>query len=115
MDKFEADLKKIPLAEPSLELRDRIFGINKERYFLKKIVFARLPVSWAAAIAVLMWLLGAFTSQLLQEAKLPANTVVNVQIIKSDSGANAFDFTSQPAANFLPGKLTVDIKSGEVF
>ena len=116
MNDFEQKLKAIPLARPSSELRERVFGSIKRGHKISRLVFYRLPLGWAAAIAVFMWILGAYTSMAIERAKSPANTVVNVQIIKSESGRNAFDFTTQPSSRLLPGELTVDVEpAGEVF
>lgn len=112
MDDFELRLKSVPLAKPSAETKTRIFGPGPGRPMLIEIFQHRIPVGWAAVLALFTGLAGLYLSQWLRPpATLPSKAVM-VQIIRAPSDRNIFDFT-EPAADFLPGELTVRMQNPE--
>ncbi|MHC4474041.1 MAG: hypothetical protein ACYTEL_00240 [Planctomycetota bacterium] len=110
MDDFELRLKSVPLAKPPTEMKTRIFGPEPDRPMLVDIFRFRVPVAWAAVFALFTGLAGMYLSQWLRPPTptLPAQTIT-VQIMKSPSDRNIFDFT-EPAADFLPGELTLRVQ-----
>ena len=111
MDDFEAQLKRLPLARPSEGFRRRIFGDKPGGSWFVGLLRQRIPVGWAAAFALATGVAGMSGSQMWGgEAAAPLQRVVHVQIIKSPSDRNLFDFT-EPAEHFMPGKLTVNVQA----
>ena len=108
MDDFELRLKRVRVSRPSGELKKRIFG---ERSGIISIFRRRIPLGWAALIALFAGLMGMYISPWLRPAPLPAKAVI-VQIIKAPSERNPFDFT-EATAEFMPGELTVKVKAPE--
>jgi len=104
MDDFELQLKRIPLAKPPGNLRERIFASEAGGPRILAILRRRVPLGWAAVFALLTGLGGMYLSHWLRPAQLPSTAVI-VQIIKSPSERNPFNFT-EPAADWLPGEFT---------
>lgn len=119
MDDFEARLKRLPLAKPSEDMRRRIFEDKpgplvfwqrqKRRWFVG-LFRRRIPVGWAAVFALAAGIAGMFGSQMWGEETVPLQPVVHVQIIRSPSDRNLFDFTV-PAEDFMPGELIVEVQA----
>ena len=111
MDDFEAQLKRLPLAKPSEGMRRRIFGDRPGGSWFVGIFSRRIPVGWAAAFALAAGIAGMSGSQMWGGgAAAPLQPVVHVQIIRSPSDRNLFDFTV-PAKDFMPGELTVNVQA----
>ena len=111
MDDFEARLKSVPLAKPSADIKRRIFGTEPGRSRLIGIFRRRIPLGWAAAFALLTGIAGMSGSRMWGGgAAAPLQPVVYVQIIKSPSDRNLFDFTI-PAEDFMQGELTVNVQA----
>lgn len=111
MDDFEAQLKSLPLARPSEGMRRRIFGDKPGESWFAGIFSRRIPVGWAAAFALAAGIVGMSGSRMWGGgAAAPLQPVVHVQIIKSPSDRNLFDFT-EPAEDFMPGELTVNVQA----
>jgi hypothetical protein len=111
MDDFEAQLKRLPLAKPSEGMRRRIFGDRPGESWFVGIFSRRISVGWAAAFALAAGIAGMSGSQMWSgKAAAPLQPVVHVQIIKSPSDRNLFDFT-EPAKDFMPGELTVNVQA----
>jgi hypothetical protein len=105
MDDFELRLKRIPLAKPPGDMKDRIFASEPGGPRVLAIFRRRVPLGWAAMFAVLTGLAGMSLSQWLRPpASLPEQPVI-VQIIKAPSERNPFNF-AEPAADWLGGELT---------
>ena len=111
MEDLERKLQSLSPAGPSAELRSRIFGTAVHGGTLGVFLRKRIPLGWAAVLAVGMGIIGMTASQLLWrgEQRQPRATTVQVNIVEPPSGRNAFDF-SEPAAQFLPGKLSVSVE-----
>ena len=111
MDDFEARLKSVPLAKPSADMKRRIFGTGPGLSRLIGVFRRRIPLGWAAAFALLTGIAGMSGSRMWGGgAAAPLQPVVYVQIIKSPSDRNLFDFTV-PAEDFMPGELTVNVQA----
>ena len=65
MDRFEEQLKQLPLCGPSMDLRRRIFGeYSREKVFVR--MFARrIPMGWAASLALAAGLMGVTFSNIV--------------------------------------------------
>jgi len=110
MEDFELQLKKVPLAKPPGNLKERIFASEPGRPRIIAVFRRRVPLGWAALFAVLTGLAGMSASQWVRSAAPPEKTViVQSYIIKAPSEQNPFDF-SEPAADFLPGELSVKVE-----
>jgi hypothetical protein len=106
MDDFEAQLKTLPLARPSEDMRRRIFGDKPGGWWFVGVFRRRIPLGWAALFALFAGIAGMFGSQYWKTAPAPPlQRAVHVQIIKAASDRNIFDFT-EPAADFMQGDLT---------
>lgn len=112
MDEFEHRLKSIALAKPSEGVKRRVFGDRPSGSWFVWAFRQRIPLGWAAVFALITGLAGMFMSQLWSGPAAVPSKVLNVQIIKAPSERNLFDFT-EPAAEFLPGDLTVKIETPE--
>lgn len=111
MDDFEIRLKSVPLARPSPDMKTRIFGTGSSRPRLIDVFRRRIPLGWAALFALFAGLAGMFASQIWsRKAVAPPQPVVYVQIIRSPSDRNMFDFTV-PAEDFMQGELTVNVQA----
>ncbi len=108
MDNFEKQLKSVALAGPDRDLRDRIFSQEPERVRFTDFFTRRIPVGWAAVLAISAGLFGMYTSDYLRMKSMPPR-VVNMKtfIITNSSQENPFDFTSDDEMlEFMDGKLT---------
>lgn len=121
MDDLERKLKTLSLGEPSAGLRDRIFSDEPAaapvRAIRPRLYARRIPLAWAAAVALFCSVAGygagAMRRPAAPAAAIPASTV-RVEVIKTTNPRNMFDFTA-PANDFLPGKVNVRVTShGEV-
>jgi len=111
MDDFETRLKRIPLAEPPVDLKKRIFGGGPKRFGILSFVRFRIPVGWAALFAIATGVLGMTATQWLgpaAESKIHRQT--EIRLIESASNRNMFDFSGSER-EFMPGKLTVNVES----
>jgi hypothetical protein len=109
MEAFERELKSVPLARPGNELRGRIFEQEPVRLRFSDFLSSRIPVGWAAVLAICAGLLGMYVTESKNRESMGPH-VVNVEkvIIEASSGENPFDFTSDDGMGyFLPGKMTV--------
>lgn len=111
MDDFELRLKTLRLATPPDDMKRRIFGDRPSESWFVAIVRRRIPLGWAAVIALVAGIAGMFGPQPWKtRAVPPLQPVVHVtQIIKSPSDRNLFDFT-EPAADWMPGELSVKVQ-----
>ncbi len=66
MDEMETKLRRLKVRRPSLELRARIFGADEESRSepqhrrssaTPRTSLPRIPLAWAAALAILIWAL----------------------------------------------------------
>jgi len=113
MERFERELKRLPVATPSPELKSRIFAAAPRANWLAAAFGRRIPLGWAAVFAVATGAAGMFLSQSIWAGRTSAAVpVVHVNIIKAASDRNLFDFTA-PAADFIPGELTVKVQPAE--
>ena len=113
MDDFELRLKRIPLAKPPGDMKERIFASEPGGPRVLAIFRSRVPLGWAAMFAVLTGLAGMSLSQWLRPAAVPGKpVVVQNYIIRAPSERNPFDFT-EAAVEFLPGELDVTVKPPE--
>jgi len=111
MDDFETRLKRLPLAEPPVDLKKKIFGTGPKRFGTLSFVRFRIPVGWAALFALATGILGMTVSQWLgpiAEGKIHRQT--EIRLIESASNMNMFDFSGSER-DFMPGKLTVNVES----
>jgi len=112
MDDFELRLKSVPLARPSDQMKRRIFGTGPGRPRITVVFRRRIPLGWAALIALFAGLAGMYIQKWVSgPTPLPSKEII-VQIIKAPSERNPFDFT-EPAADFMPGELTGRIETPE--
>jgi hypothetical protein len=111
MEDLELRLRTIPLAKPPSDMKRKIFGAEPSGPRILAIFRRRISLGWAAALALFAGLTGTYISPWLRPAPLPAKAVI-VQIIKAPSDRNVFDFT-EPAADFVPGELTVSVEPPE--
>jgi len=109
MDTFESRLKRLSLAKPSDELRNRIFATSHGRPGLNHIAGIHIPLSWAAVIALITGLVGMNLAQLLRPPLPATQEPGTVYIIQAPSEQNPFDFT-ETSAQFMPGELTVKVE-----
>ncbi|MHC4212480.1 MAG: hypothetical protein ACYSWP_03800 [Planctomycetota bacterium] len=108
MDNFEKQLKSVALAGPGRDLRDRIFSQQTDRIRFTDFLTRRIPVGWAAVLAISAGLFGMYMSDYLQMKSMEPR-VVNVKnfIITNRSQENPFDFTSDDGmGEFMRGELT---------
>ena len=111
MDDFERRLKMLPLAGPTEGMKRRIFGDRPGRLWFVEVFRLRIPLGWAAVFALFAGIAGMFGSQLVPSKPAPPlQPTVYVQIIKSPSDRNLFDFTI-PAEDFMQGELTVNVQA----
>ncbi|MHC4154657.1 MAG: hypothetical protein ACYST6_07015 [Planctomycetota bacterium] len=66
MDDFELRLKRIPLAKPPGDMKDRIFASEPGGPGVFAVFRRRVPLGWAAMFAVLTGLAGMSLSQWLR-------------------------------------------------
>jgi len=112
MDDFEIRLKRIPLAKPPRGMKKRIFDGKPSGLSIGAVLRRRVPLGWAALFAMATGLAGMSLAPWLRPGvPLPAK-VVTLQIVKSPSEHNLFDFTDT-AGEFLPGDLRVTVKPPE--
>ncbi|MHC4665578.1 MAG: hypothetical protein ACYS9T_06425 [Planctomycetota bacterium] len=113
MEDFELRLKRISLAKPPGDMKDKIFASEPGGPKILAVFRHRIPLGWAAAFAILTGLAGMSLSQLLRPAALPGKAVVmQTYIIKAPSEQNPFDFT-EASTEFMPGELTVKVREPE--
>ncbi|MHC4620613.1 MAG: hypothetical protein ACYTEQ_22935 [Planctomycetota bacterium] len=111
MEDLELRLRTIPLAKPPRDMKKRIFGTEPSGPRIFAIFRRRIPLGWAAALALFAGLTGTYVSPWLRPAPPPAKAVI-VQIIKAPSERNPFDFT-EAATEFMQGELDVTVKPPE--
>jgi hypothetical protein len=118
MDKFEKMLADLPLAKPSSDLRQRIFGgmaepVAERRWF-RDILRHGVPLAWAASIAIIAGLAGAMLVSRPGQTEKPmmmvsAEQTVTVQL---EADKNVFDFTSQKVESIYDD-VDVDVSVDE--
>jgi hypothetical protein len=111
MDDFELQLKRVALAKPPGDMKERIFGAEPSGPRIIGVFRRRIPLGWAAALALFAGSAGTYVSPWLRPAPPPAKAVI-VQIIKAPSERNPFDFT-EAATEFMQGELDVTVKPPE--
>jgi len=111
MDEFESRLKGLALSKPSEDVKQGIFLDSSRRPMLMDVFYFRVPLAWAALFALFMGLAGMYLSEFLRGSVEPVR-VVTVRVIEAPSAHNPFDFTGT-SADFLPGELTVEVKTPE--
>jgi hypothetical protein len=109
MDDFELQLKGIRLAQPSGDLKRRVFGRGGR---VVELFRWRMPLGWAAVLALFAGLLGMYLSQWLRGPEPASSRMVYVQIIEAPSERNLFDFT-EVGSGFMPGDMDVRVKTPE--
>jgi hypothetical protein len=88
-------------------MKRRIFGTGPGRPRITVVFRRRIPLGWAALIALFAGLAGMYIQKWVSgPTPLPSEMVI-VQIIEAPSDRNLFDFT-EPAADWMPGKLSVE-------
>lgn len=115
MEDFEKKLQSVSLAGPGKELRGRIFSQEPQRIRFTDFLSRRIPVGWAAVLAICAGLFGMYMSEYLQRKSMPPR-VINVQnlIITAPSDENPFDFTSDDGMDdFMRGEITVTVEEPE--
>jgi len=113
MDNFERKLKSLPLARPSRGLKNRIFGRTPGIGRFSGLFRQRITLGWAALFAVMTGLMGMYLARLgAVSPQAPRKAAVQIQIIRAASDKNVFDFT-EPAVNFMPGRLTGTVETAE--
>ena len=115
MDNFELQLKKLALARPSKDMKDRIFGREQRSGGIVDLFRFRIPLGWAAVFVISAGLIGMYTSDYLQTESMEPR-VVNVHnlIMTNTSEENPFDFTSNDGMDdFMPGDLKLTIEKPE--
>ena len=112
MEDFEKKLKSVALAGPGRDLRGRIFSQEPERIRFTDFLSRRIPVGWAAVLVVVALLAGMYGSRVMGPAQVTAGTTTQIQIIRTASDRNLFDFT-EPAADFIGDELTVTLDTPE--
>ena len=115
MDNFEKQLKSVALAGPGRELRGRIFSQEPQRIRFTDFLSRRMPVGWAAVLAICAGLFGMYVSGYLQmKSMTPSITNVRNYIITAPSKENFLDFTSDDGmGDFMRGELTVSVDEPE--
>jgi len=112
MEDFELQLKELSLARPSKDMKERIFGREQRAGGVVRLFRFRIPLGWAAVLAVLAGLSGGYFNQLFSGAtQEPQKQVYVVQIIGAPSeGGNALDFTTfEPADDWMDGEVVETI------
>jgi hypothetical protein len=115
MDNFEKQLKSVALAGPGSDLRDRIFSQQTDRIRFTDFLSRRIPVGWAAVLAISAGLFGMYMSDYIQMKSMTPR-VVNVKnfIITNTSEKNPFDFTSDDGiGEFMRGNTKLTFKDPE--
>lgn len=115
MDNFEKQLKSVALAGPGRDLRDRIFSQEPQRIRFTDFFRRRIPVGWAAVLAITAGLFGMYMSDYLQMKSMEPR-VVNVKnfIITNTSDENFLDFTSDDGiSGFMEGTPTLTVYEPE--
>ena len=114
MEDFELQLRKIPLAKPSREVKERIFASEPGGLRIFSFLGRRIPLGWAAVLAIVTGLAGMSVSQWLRPVAEKTVIVQNYQnyLIKAPSDLNPFDFT-EASTEFMPGSLTVKVREPE--
>ena len=115
MEDFESQLRSVQLAVPGTELRSRIFAQEPVRLRFSDLVSRRIPVGWAAVLAICAGLIGMYVSDYVGMRSM-APRVVNVEnlTITNTSEANPFDFTSDDGmGDFMPGVMKVTVGEHE--
>ena len=118
MDPFEKKLKSLAPCKPSEDLRMRIFG-EPQKKRNPGIFTKRISLSWAFALALIMWICGFFAARILEKPRFQAPliqpSVTNVRIIyEAPTKQNLFDFT-EVSSDFFPGNVKVRVQTnGEV-
>lgn len=110
MEDFEKKLKSVALAGPGKDLRGRIFSQQPERIRFTDFLRRRIPIGWAAVLAICAGLFGMYMSDYIQMKSMKPR-VVNVQnfIMTNPSQKNPFDFTSDDGmGEFMRGDLQAD-------
>ncbi len=116
MDNFEKQLKSVALAGPDRDLRDRIFSQQPERIRFTDFLARRIPVGWAAVLAISAGLFGMYTSDYLKMKSMTPR-IINVKnvIITAPSQENPFDFTSGDGMDelFMRGNVKFTVEDPE--
>jgi len=112
MEDFELQLKRLRLARPSKDMKERIFGRDQRSGGVVSLFRFRIPLGWAAVLVVLAGLSGGYFNQLFSVATQgPSKQVYVVQLVGASSErGNALDFTTfEPADSWMDGEVVVTI------
>lgn len=114
MDDFESKLKRLSVCKPSDGLRERIFGQRLARPQPKGIISRRIPVGWAATLALFTGLAGFSIARVgggESRPALPSETgTVRVKVIyEAPASRHVFDFTEVSPA-FLTGDVDLRVE-----
>ena len=116
MDDMEKLLKQISLMKPSAGLRQRIFDEQARPSWFAGIFARRIPLGWAAMLALFVGLAGYALASLsnarMNQPTAPVSAGVDVQIVETGTGRNFFDF-SHPNGDMLPGELITVVDMNE--
>jgi hypothetical protein len=116
MEEFELQLKKLALASPSKDMKERIFGSEQRSGGgIVSLFRFRIPLGWAAVLAISAGLIGMYTSNYLRiKSTEPRVVHVHNLIISNPSEENPYDFTSNDGIDdFMPGGLKLTIEKSE--
>lgn len=114
MDDFESKLKRLPVCKPSVGLRERIFGQRPARVRPRGTFTRRIPVGWAALLALSTGLAGFSIARVWEgEGRSPLASetgTVQVKVIyEAPASRHVFDFTEASPA-FLTGDVDLRVE-----
>ena len=114
MDDFERRLKTLSVCRPSDGLRERIFGQRSTQPQPRGIISRRIPVGWAATLALFTGLVGFSIARVgggESRPTLPPETgTVQVKVIyEAPASRHVFDFT-EVSPVFLDGDIDLRVE-----
>ncbi len=117
MDSFEKRLKSLSLAQPSPQLKTRIFGDPPISQGIDSWFHRSIPMRWAMGMALLMGLLGFSAAHVpfsfFPQSPSPGHRL-EIRIVEAQQTERSFDFSRQNSPRFLSGNVlaSVEIKKG---
>lgn len=120
MNDLEKRLRSLPRRGPSDNLRKRIFGAKPAAPADAALWFAhRIPVGWAAAMALTAGLLGLTAGRWLaprpagRSAQIPGSpSAVMVRIVEATTTRHMFDFSAREGHEAIRGEWEVRVNAG---
>ena len=114
MDRFEEQLKQLPLRGPSVELKQRIFSEYPREKVFTRMFTRRIPMGWAASFALAAGLLGVTFSNMVSKPVIIEKSLVRYEFVQmpmeaSSDERNPYD-NSVPVRDWLPDEMDVDIQ-----